>query len=654
MAASLRCTECDAMLRLASAPAVGQKVKCPKCGSTFLPTSIQTEPERAPISSSQSPKSEPPKAAAPPPAPKAAPKPTPMSLDEDKPAPARKLAPKAQQSDDDDDEDDRPRKSAAKNQRSDDDDDDDRPRKQSPKNQRSDDDDDDYDDRQRRTRKKRKQQIQGNGLVIGLCVGGGIFAILCIGGLVFWLTSGQKADSGKDMFAAAPPADTTPPPADSSKRPPDNNNQISNLQSSNKPAPTQKGNDLPQDILEKTRRATAFIEVDIGPHSFTGSGFVVKSNGETAYVITNNHVISLPDESKGNTRQLRPPTRLRPPGVPPPPMFNLPGGRPPSIFNPPGLLHPNFPNNSGPNKPQEPKVDLTPKVRVILNRSTPEEQTLTAKIVAFDDEADLAALRIVGARNLPTPIDLAEDASMSETQPVFIFGFPGGQRNITIGRGSISQLRRDENNELTDVQINGQINPGNSGGPVVDSQGRLIGVAVGYVPGANLGFAVPTAQLNHMLRGGIRSGLVSQLRQQGSVVEIGAELWRFDRQNRVRKHVALDVPLGESANKLNFPTNEFQVCAMLNDPMQKLSSVTLHYGLAPPNPIKQDAHTWAPLPNATQLPLKFEDLNSVGEIKLPPGAQLNQMYAFQFSYVTVDNQTVYMEPHFARLTFPKN
>jgi hypothetical protein len=73
--------------------------------------------------------------------------------------------------------------------------------------------------------------------------------------------------------------------------------------------------------------------------------------------------------------------------------------------------------------------------------------------------------------------------------PLFAFGFPFGEAlarhkgnpAITVSKGSISSLRRDDGGELAIVQIDGELNPGNSGGPVVDAQGRLVGVAVAKV-----------------------------------------------------------------------------------------------------------------------------------------------------------------------------
>jgi S1-C subfamily serine protease len=201
----------------------------------------------------------------------------------------------------------------------------------------------------------------------------------------------------------------------------------------------------------------------------------------------------------------------------------------PGPVRPPGFRPP--PNPFAPNNPNRPQVggpviaEAKVSVKVMFNRGTNEEQFIDAEVVAWDEDADLAALRIKGARNLPPALELADETTLNETMPVNIFGFPGGVKDIYIGTGKVSQLRRDATtNELVDVQINGQINPGNSGGPVVDNAGRLVGIAVSYVPGKNLGFAIPTVHLTHMLRGSIRAGVIGSLRQQGNAMIAHADV----------------------------------------------------------------------------------------------------------------------------------
>ena len=511
-----------------------------------------------------------------------------------------------------------PRSRNSKSNREDEDDESPSSRKSSVKRRR----DDDEDDRPRRSRTKQKEKT-GKGLVIGLVAGGGVLLLAIVG--VVWAMSGKKPE--KDAAANPNPNPIVAPVPGGNPNP----------ANPNPPNP----NTIPsKELLEKTKRATALIRVDVGTKSASGSGFLIRSNPDAAYIVTNFHVVSVHEDEP--PPQANPGPQFgpgRPPGFP---------GRPPSI-RPPGFGPPGF----GPRQ-AAPKPKVKAKVYVVLNSGTPEEQTHPAEVVAIDPEADLATLRITGARNLPEPLDVTQDATVNETMPVFIFGFPGGDKTITIGEGKISQLRRDDNNVLNDVQINGQINPGNSGGPVVDAQGRLIGIAVATVRGKNIGFAIPAAQLNHMLKGSVLGGLVFQVKQRGTRIDATGEMWFLDRKSKVLLRDTIQGQVGESTTPLKIDPNEFLVSASLNDPMHKINVVNLHYAMAANVLIKPDAMGWTPIANAQKVTLQLRDDEAIGTFKLTAGSVADETYAFQFSYVNADGQTIFTQPHSLRLTFPKN
>lgn len=589
MATVIQCPDCETRLRLAKPPAAGQKVRCPQCGLAFVPELPAEEPQELPE--------------------REAPRPH-------LPRPGR-----------DEDDGRRPARKPAANRR---------PRDE-------DDDDDDYD----RPRRRKKKQAAGGGagLVIGLVAGIGAVFLLGVGGLVWWFVGRDKP---KEVAEAPPPAVNPAAPA----VPPQPVNTPAGQPAVPTPTPAftptpavAPRGELSAELTEKVRRATAYIRVDAGSQSATGSGFIVQANGDTAYLITNHHVIDVDDEPRPQARPGGPPGFPGRPGFPRPPRI---GPRFGPRFGPPG-----FPGRPGTAQPQ-PAPKPKRKVTVILESGTPAEQSLPAEVVAYDDEADLAALRITGARNLPAPIDASIEPPVAETQPVFIFGFPGGKKTITIGKGTIAGLRRDAGGDLNDVHINGEINPGNSGGPVVDANGRLIGVAVAHVRDKQIGFAVPTAELHKMFKGSVLTAVVLQARQQGIQLNLTGEAWRFNRKSKVRGRDAVRVQIPTGRERYTIPPDEYVAVVRLTDPMHKITAVTLLYGPAPKGKVPAAGTGWAPIPDARTVPLKISDQDASAEFTLPAGFIPDETYAFQLAYVNADGRTIHTEPHEVRLTFPKD
>lgn len=130
-------------------------------------------------------------------------------------------------------------------------------------------------------------------------------------------------------------------------------------------------------------------------------------------------------------------------------------------------------------------------VRVILA----DGRQFEAGVSGADTAHDIAEIRI-GARNLPVA-ELSERA-LKVGQLVVAVGNPYGL-GWTVTSGVVSALHRELPNpnggKLTElIQTDAPINPGSSGGPLVDSQGRVVGITTAIVPFAQgLGFAVPTS-----------------------------------------------------------------------------------------------------------------------------------------------------------------
>ena len=121
-----------------------------------------------------------------------------------------------------------------------------------------------------------------------------------------------------------------------------------------------------------------------------------------------------------------------------------------------------------------------------------------ARLVGRDPSHDLAVLRIE-ADDPPPALPLGRSAGIRVGQSVLAIGNPFGL-DWTLTTGVVSALDRELNEGRGPVirgliQTDAAINPGNSGGPLIDSEGRLIGVNTAiYSPSgssAGIGFAVP-------------------------------------------------------------------------------------------------------------------------------------------------------------------
>jgi S1-C subfamily serine protease len=339
-------------------------------------------------------------------------------------------------------------------------------------------------------------------------------------------------------------------------------------------APVMEGT-IPVAVLQQIKDATVFVRMDAGQQSGTGSGFLMRVEGDTAYFATNDHVVTPPATTVVVMGRFKRTTTI-----------------------------------SGPKA----------RISVVLRSGTPREQVLAAEVVTADADADLAVLRVTGARDLPRPIDFSQNIALVETMPLFIFGFPFGKSlatnkgnpAITVGKGAISSLRRNERDELTLVQINGDLNPGNSGGPVVDAQGRLIGVSVAAIKGTQIGMAIPAPELTQLLAGRALGSMVFKKKIAGNSADVQGEVWTLDRFNKIKTTRALSTRLNNVAH--GGGSGEFEIEAMLLDPLKRISKVALLCVRTDnaPQAFPNAQGRWDPLPGAQQLPLRIEDQRAIG------------------------------------------
>ncbi|RJR41116.1 MAG: DUF4124 domain-containing protein [Desulfobacteraceae bacterium] len=127
---------------------------------------------------------------------------------------------------------------------------------------------------------------------------------------------------------------------------------------------------------------------------------------------------------------------------------------------------------------------------------------VSATIVATGIRSDLALLKINGYRT--EPLSIGNPMELAHGSPVYAIGSPLGlKQSVTSGIFSgfqdFSQTSR-LGMKGRFIQTNAQINPGNSGGPLIDQNGKVLGVNTwkkvyadkrGEIPTEGIGFAIP-------------------------------------------------------------------------------------------------------------------------------------------------------------------
>lgn len=148
--------------------------------------------------------------------------------------------------------------------------------------------------------------------------------------------------------------------------------------------------------------------------------------------------------------------------------------------------------------------------RILVNVGGGEQ--MPAQVIGVDPDSDLAVLK-VNARNLvAAPIGSSSDLLIGE--PVIAVGNPFGLSG-SVTTGVISATGRsvpsaEQGRTFTDfIQTDASINPGNSGGPLLNIEGKVIGINVAiYAQAQGIGFAIPVDRARKVIENLRRYGEV--------------------------------------------------------------------------------------------------------------------------------------------------
>jgi len=137
---------------------------------------------------------------------------------------------------------------------------------------------------------------------------------------------------------------------------------------------------------------------------------------------------------------------------------------------------------------------------------------LPARLIGVDPDSDLAVLRVDSGNLVAAPIGTSSDIMIGET--VVAVGNPFGLSG-TVTTGVISALGRsvpsqEQGRTFTDfVQTDASINPGNSGGPLLNIEGKVVGINVAiYANAQGIGFAIPVDRAKKVIEDLLRYGAV--------------------------------------------------------------------------------------------------------------------------------------------------
>jgi serine protease Do len=140
----------------------------------------------------------------------------------------------------------------------------------------------------------------------------------------------------------------------------------------------------------------------------------------------------------------------------------------------------------------------TSKVTVVFANG----DRIAGHVFSSNPAADLALVKVDGYAKLPPPVEFADSSKVQAGQWAIAIGEPFAlQRSVSVG--VVSGFNREEPIQGEDQQLHlfrgmlqtsAPINPGNSGGPLVDYDGRVIGVnqsTANPAAAQGIGFAIP-------------------------------------------------------------------------------------------------------------------------------------------------------------------
>ncbi len=190
--------------------------------------------------------------------------------------------------------------------------------------------------------------------------------------------------------------------------------------------------------------------------------------------------------------------------------------------------------------------------------TTYDGKSYPAKIVGYDEENDIAVIKIDADGLTPVVLGSSEESVVGDY--VCAIGNPLGELTFSLTSGIISALDRSvtiEGKSMNLIQTDCAINAGNSGGPLFNMYGEVVGVtnaklsssSMGEASIDNIGFAIPIDSVKDIITGIITDGTVEKPYIGVTISTLGSEYQRFGLSGVVVQSVEEDSPAEKAGLK---------------------------------------------------------------------------------------------------------
>jgi len=144
-------------------------------------------------------------------------------------------------------------------------------------------------------------------------------------------------------------------------------------------------------------------------------------------------------------------------------------------------------------------ADASGKLATIIQVITYEQDIINSEFIGYDAVFDIALLKISGEYE---KLELDNSDNIQIGEKVIAIGNPLGLQ-FSVTQGIVSGIHRKGINGIEAyIQTDAALNPGNSGGPLINKQGKVIGINNFKISGGeNLGFALESNYIKDVVNG---------------------------------------------------------------------------------------------------------------------------------------------------------